>query len=75
MYSCISLCVTDKQHELGDPVSLEGHYRKPKERLAQYDHLLRNLLICAQKEYLHGVGIVKVGGGVVRSCVAVLLSC
>ncbi len=61
--SWFSLCVADKQRELGDPVSLEQHYRKPKERLVQYDQLLKNLVTCAQKEYLHGVGITKVGRG------------
>ncbi len=54
-------------------MTLEEHYRTPKERLVQYDHLLKDLVVCAQKEYLHGVSFIKVCiGGVVRGHVIIM---
>ena len=45
---------------IGDRRSLEDHFLRPKERLVEYDQALRDLIMCAQKEYLHGVGVTRV---------------
>ena len=37
------------------------HTSRPKERLVEYNQLLKELLVCAEKEFLHGVSTVKVG--------------
>ena len=62
---------TDKQREVEDELGLHGHYRRPKERLVEYYEALRDLCYCAQKQYLHGVSLVKVSKWcqVVSSCV------
>ena len=51
---------TDKQHEIGDELSLIERYSHPKQRLIDYDRYLKEIFMCSQKEYLHGVSIVKV---------------
>lgn len=51
---------TDKQHEISDEIGIVGHYRKPRQRLVEYTEMLRDLCYCAQKQYLHGVSLVKV---------------
>ncbi len=51
---------TDKQREVEDELGLLGHYRRPRERLVEYYEALRDLCYCAQKQYLHGVSLVKV---------------
>lgn len=53
---------TDKQQEIGDELSLVEHYSHPKQRLIDYDRYLKEIFMCSQKEYLHGVSIVKVSG-------------
>ena len=37
-------------------------YGHPKQRLMDYDRYLKEIFMCSQKEYLHGVSIVKVSG-------------
>ena len=51
---------TDRQQEIEDELSLEEHYGHVKQRLVDYDRLLKEVYMCSQKEYLHGVSIVKV---------------
>ena len=43
------------------PLIHSPHTSRPKERLVEYNQLLRELLVCAEKEFLHGVSTVKVG--------------
>jgi hypothetical protein len=52
---------TDKQREVGDEEGVRAHYSKPRTRLVQYVETLKDLSYCAQKQYLHGVSLVKVG--------------
>lgn len=33
---------------------------RPRDQLVRYDRILKDVVMCAQKEYLHGVGIAKV---------------
>ena len=51
---------TDRQQEIEDELSLEERYGHVKQRLVDYDRLLKEIYMCSQKEYLHGVSIVKV---------------
>lgn len=51
---------TDKQRDVDDSAGLQAHYGKPRERLVEYYETLRDLYYCAQKQYLHGVNLVKV---------------
>ena len=53
---------TDKQQEIGDELSLVERYGHPKQRLVDYDRYLKEIFMCSQKEYLHGVSMVKVSG-------------
>lgn len=50
----------DLQMQLGDKVDIVGHYCSPRARLAQYLEMFRDLCYCSQKQYLHGVSLVKV---------------
>ena len=52
--------LSDFQRELGDSLSLIAHYCSPKVRLVHYLEILRDMIYCAQKQYLHGVSLVKV---------------
>ena len=51
---------TDKQEEIGDGLSLVERYSHPRQRLIDYDRSLKEVYMCSQKEYLHGVSMVKV---------------
>lgn len=51
---------TDMQREAEDEEGVSAHYAKPRTRLVDYLELLRDLSYCAQKQYLHGVSLVKV---------------
>ena len=51
---------TDKQREIEDEVDIVGHFCRPKERLVQYLNMFKDMCYCAQKQYLHGVSLVKV---------------
>ena len=51
---------TDKQREVGDEGGVAWHYARPRARLVEYLSMLRDLSYCAQKQYLHGVSLVKV---------------
>lgn len=55
---------TDKQREVKDELGVVAHYCKPKERLAAYLAIMQDLCYCAQKQYLHGVSLVKVSSAV-----------
>ena len=50
----------DKQREIGDEMSVTSHYCRLKERWKEYLNYFKELYVCAQKEYLHGVSLVKV---------------
>lgn len=50
----------DYQRQLGDSMSLIGHLCSPRVRLVHYLEMFRDLTFCAQKQYLHGVSLVKV---------------
>lgn len=63
---------TDKQQEIGDELSLVERYSHPKQRMIDYDRYLKEIFMCSQKEYLHGVSIVKVSGLCVLELVALL---
>ena len=52
--------LSDYQRQLGDSMSVIGHYCSPRVRLVHYLEMLRDLAYCAQKQYLHGVSLVKV---------------
>lgn len=52
---------TDHQRELGDEMDILDHYCSPRARLVQYLEMFRDLCYSAQKQYLHGVSMVKVG--------------
>lgn len=51
---------TDKQREVEDEPGLGAHFSKPRDRLVDYLEVMRDLCYCAQKQYLHGVSLVKV---------------
>lgn len=61
----------DRQQEIGDEMTVLEHYLRPKERLKEYWSYLKEMYVCAQKEYLHGVSLVKVSVKCVKcvSCV------
>ena len=50
----------DRQRDIGDEESVSSHYCRVKERLVEYDHFLRELVMCSQKEALYAVNTVKV---------------
>ena len=39
---------------------LSTSHCRPRDQLMRYDRILKDVVMCAQKEYLHGVGIAKV---------------
>ncbi|CAI8019890.1 Pleckstrin homology domain-containing family G member 4B [Geodia barretti] len=47
------------QASIGDNHTLEEHFVRPRDQLMRYDRILKDVVMCAQKEYLHGVGIAK----------------
>lgn len=49
----------------GDPLGLLQLYQRPRQRLVEYDQLLKELVVCAQKQFLHGVSLVKEALGVI----------
>lgn len=51
---------TDKQREVEDELGIVAHYGRPKTRLAEYLYMMKDLCYCTQKQYLHGVSLVKV---------------
>ncbi len=52
--------LSDYQRQLGDSMSLIGHLCSPRVRLVHYLEMFRDLTYCVQKQYLHGVDLVKV---------------
>lgn len=65
---------TDKQREVEDEEGIITHYTKPRARLVEYMEVLRDLSNCAQKQYLHGVSLVKVCY-VVSDCIVCVMWC
>lgn len=61
---------TDKQHEIGDEMTITEHYCRPRERWREYVSYLKELHVCAHKEYLHGVSLIKVSVSVCVRCVS-----
>ena len=51
---------TDKQREIEDELGIVGHFCQPVETLLQRVEQFKDMCYCAQKQYLHGVRLVKV---------------